>query len=322
MVAAKSLEKYQKSRQETAGQYRQYDKWHCPAPARNACRDIPAPVGQENRQTPLNSYYNQSNVKPGWFYSSKHHKSGTFCLCRETALVNIAPWASTSLLSEDEDEFRFHRETKALFWYRVPRTFFYLLQKVSDLCKTVFVAFLGKGMFGTLENKSLFFHDLTDSRFAQESFQFSCHMCAYSSNCPDGKWISQVSGIGFDSFDKTATVFGRSYYRPAFSRFVVKTIETIRLEAVEPIVNTLLIASEYFRNLWYRIALRAKPYCLRPFSETVVRAFKIQVFYFLMLIFGQFSYKSLWPHADVLSNPLSLRFISVEPQQTLKTFYR
>jgi hypothetical protein len=249
MVAAKLLEKHQTSRPETAGQYRRCDRRHCPAPTHNACRDIPAPVGQENQQTLPSSCYNQSSMKPCCFDSLKHHKSETFYLCPETVLAHIRPWASTFLLNEDEDESRFRRETKALLCYRVPRTFFYLLQKVSDLCKTVFVPFLGKRMFGTLENKSLFFNDLTNSRLAQEDFQFSGHICAYSSDCPDSKRIPRFSWIGLYCIDKTTAVFGSSYSRSAFSRFVLEPIQTTRLVTFEPIVDTLLIASKYFRNL-------------------------------------------------------------------------
>jgi len=323
MVAAKLLEKHQTSRQETDGQYRQCDKWHYLTLTRNACRGIPGPIGQESRQTPLNSCYSQSNMKPCWYDSLTRRKWGIFCLYPEMAPAHIHLLASTSLPDEDEGEFHFHQETKALFWYRIPRTFFYLLQKVSDLCKAVFVAFLGESMFGTFENKSLFFHYLANSRFAQEDFQFSGHMCAYTSDCPDCKWISHLSWIGLYRIDKTTAVFGSSYNWPAFSMFVVKAIQTICLEAVEPIVNTLLVASKYFRNLRYRIALVAESYCLSPFFDTVIKAFTIQVFYFLLLIFGQFFNKSLWPHVEFLSNPFTcLRVLSTEPHQTLKTFYR
>jgi len=182
--------------------------------------------------------------------------------------------------------------------------FFYLLQKVANLCKTVFVAFSGKCVFGAFENKSLFFHNLTNPRFAQKNPHFSGHMCPNTSNSLDRKRIAHILRIGFNCFDKTSSIIGGCDNRPAATRLVVKSAKTIFLEDIEPIVNTLLVASKYFRNLWYRITHRAKPNCLCPLSDTIAMPFAIQIFDFLMFFFGQFSYKSLWPHADTLHNPL------------------
>ncbi|MEJ2231602.1 MAG: hypothetical protein P8X46_10540, partial [Nitrospirales bacterium] len=58
-------------------------------------------------------------------------------------------------------------------------------------------------------------------------FQFSGHMCPYASYCPDRKWIPHISRIGLYRIDKTTAVFGSGYNRSAFSRFVVKAVETI-----------------------------------------------------------------------------------------------
>ena len=108
---------------------------------------------------------------------------------------------------------------------------------------------LGQRMLGTLEDKALFFHDLPDPGFAQQYAHFSGHVGSYPSNGPYCKRVAHVLGIGFDDFDKPVAVVRRSRGRTTRTILVEKSLTALRLEGVEPIVDTLPVASD-ISEIW------------------------------------------------------------------------
>ncbi len=201
--------------------------------------------------------------------------------------------------------------------------FFCLLQDVLNLCKSILVAFLCKCVFGAFENKPFFFHNLTDSRFAQQDSRLSGHVCPYPRKGPNRKRIAHLSRVGLGRFDKLCSIIDSGNNRSAGTRIVVKSLAAFRFEQIEPIVDTLPVASKYLNNLGNRIAHGTKPNCLCSLANTMIRPTAVQFFNLLMFCCSQVSDKSLWPRADILPIPLKLSGVSsVKPHEYLKTFYR
>ena len=88
-------------------------------------------------------------------------------------------------------------------------------------------------------------------------------------------------------------------------------------------MDTLPVASEYFRNLGNRIALSTKANSMCPFANSITASLTEQIFNILTLLFGQGSYKSLWFHAEIL--PIEhdpSKVSSAKRAYCLKTSYR